>query len=178
MSRARLTAAITAAAIAAIAAVALASPLTASSTPPTTSHAAPGGQSSQRSVVYELQPVSTRSRNWVYMLRERPITPTQPFNVHSVGLLTVTVTGTFAGEPVALRMTDNTRVMQPGPTHLMPRGAGSSFSFTFAANGRTRTCGHTIRPEWRTPSGGTAHVHTAQIVITYTPDAETSPPCT
>lgn len=88
-------------------------------------------------------------------------------NVLATGPITVTVSGTFAGGPLDVRVTDNGHVMRPGPAHFVPVKRGTSFSFTFVRPGGHPLCGRNVRVQVRPSTATAAVLKRADIVVTY-----------
>jgi hypothetical protein len=127
---------------------------------------------------YQLQRDRTHSRQWGFVDPDRVVTPSMPFNVRSTGLVTVTLSATVSGAPVDIRVLDNQHVMQPGPAHFQPSQTGTAVSYTVTLSGKPTTCGHTLRPQWRSPSGEAVNLGRAHIVVTYTADLAKAHLCT
>jgi hypothetical protein len=129
-------------------------------------------------VAYQLDLDHTRVQHWGYVDADRVVTPSSPFNVRSIGVVSVTLSATISGAPADLRILDNQHVMQPGPAHFQPSPSGNSVSYTFTMSGKPKRCGHTIRPQWRSPTGEAVRLLRAQIVITYTLNPAKARMCT
>jgi hypothetical protein len=130
-----------------------------------------------RTVAYQLQRGRTHSRQWSYVDPDRVVTPSTPFNVRSTGLVTVTLSATVSGASVDIRVLDNQHVTQPGPARFQLSRTGTSVSYTFTVSGKPTTCGHTLRPQWRSPTGEDVQLGRAHIVVNYTPNRATADVC-
>ena len=83
------------------------------------------------------------------------------------GVVTATLSGTFTGGPVEIRVRDGRRVMRPGPAHFTPHPGSTSFSYTFLRNGGHPLCGRHIRVQWRAGSDATVTMQRGDVVVTY-----------
>jgi hypothetical protein len=94
-----------------------------------------------------------------------------PITVNAMGSVVVTVSATFSGGPVQLRVIDGGRHrMRPGIAHFDPEPGARSFSFTFLRDGGHPACGRNISVEWRRSSVAAAALTQADAVVTYKHD--------
>lgn len=132
------------------------------------------GQQSQRWI-----PVSDRtmSTQWRYVDRANSLHPGTPMRVPSVGLLTVVVNANVRGAAVQFRVLDNVVVAKPKIATFTPTQTSRSFSFTFSHFDQPKTCGHTIRLEWRSPTGHRVDLDSASVIATFVPPTNATTPC-
>lgn len=115
---------------------------------------------------WRLTPDRVTSRHWQYInLPTVPPTPSDGFNVRSVGLLTMTVSAAIAGAPIELRWLDNGAVEKPSSVSFAPRPDDNAFSYTFTDSGNKEFCGHTLRLQWRSATGHKASLRAGDVVI-------------
>lgn len=90
--------------------------------------------------------------------------------VHAAGIVTVTVSATFSGGPVAVRVTEFGQTIRPGAVRFSPRSGNDAFSFTFLHGARGEACGREFAVEWRLVGDRPAWLNRADVVATYKKD--------
>ena len=98
----------------------------------------------------------------------QPSTTWAGYQISGRGLMTVTFSGNFTGDPFQLRITDRGQVLYPEVTSFEPRPDGGSFSYTFVARGSRNANCHYIDPEWRLARpNGSVTMDNMVVTITY-----------
>jgi hypothetical protein len=136
------------------------------------------GAAQRQVTTWSFQPDHTSRTHWHYVDPDRIVTPSTPFNVRSTGLITVDLSATLAGAPVAIRLWDNGDIGHPSRAIFAPGGRSRSYSFTFSNRGSKQACGHTLRLEWKSLAGKSVRLSRARAVVSYQPAANNSQPCT
>jgi hypothetical protein len=90
------------------------------------------GAAQRQVTTWSFQPDHTSRTHWHYVDPDRIVTPSTPFNVRSTGLITVDLSATLAGAPVAIRLWDNGDIGHPSRAIFAPGGRSRSYSFTFS----------------------------------------------
>lgn len=126
---------------------------------------------------WRTDPTTTRSDEWQSLVlfgEDRdggPALGSAPLAFASRGGMSVTVSADFKGAPVELRIRDGRRILRPGKAKFVPRGRGTSTSFTFVGARQARASCHSVQVEWRSPTGAEVTFRRGDIVVTYKPEA-------
>lgn len=86
--------------------------------------------------------------------------------IRARGPITATLSGTFSGSPSEFRIRDGNRIFRPGPVSIDPIHSPLA-SFTFVSRGSRRSRCHTIRAEWRSPTGGESALEGVTLSLMY-----------
>jgi len=140
---------------------------------------AAGSSRARQTALYSLHSDLLTGSGWHYInLPTPPGPPSAGFNVPSVGRTTFEVSAVLRGAPVEIRLLDNGRIRRPSPVAFDPRRTDNAFSFTFVNITPARTCGHTFRLQWHSPTGRKVLLQHGSVVITYVPTPGVATACT
>lgn len=95
----------------------------------------------------------------------------RPLSIGTRGPITVTVSATFGGAPVEIRILDGHRVMRPGRAKFNPGVGDGSRSFTFVIGASEERC-RNLSVQWRSPTGEKVLLTGRSLVATFKTPAE------
>jgi hypothetical protein len=123
----------------------------------------------QQLVLWDEKPYTTTDTQWGAIKSIGPGT-----SIAARGPMTLTLSATFSGAPVDVRIRVDSRYLQPRPVRFNPGRRALTSSYTFAGAGFKSGC-HYYDVQWRSPTGRKISVRDMTTVMSYQWGKATAP---